>query len=90
MEKKMVDLLLVQSMDDPHYYYCVIVPFGEAKVGDLVDCPDLIGCVVERMEYLDRDDPVVKAFGIVTDIYEDGVTVYRKSYAKEEEKDDFR
>ena len=85
---KRVDLLLVQNLDDIHLYDSVIVPFGKALVGDLVEYGGGIGRVVNVVEFIERDSSIIKYAKMVSDVFEDNLTVYSKHFEiKEDEKD---
>lgn len=85
---KRVDLLLVQNLDDIHLCDSIIVPFGKALVGDLVEYEGSIGRVVNVVEFIERDSSIIKYAKMVSDVFEDNLTVYSKHFEiKEDEKD---
>ena len=85
---KRVDLMLVQNLDDIHLYDSVIVPFGKALVGDLVEYAGTVGRVVNVVEFIERDSSIIKYAKMVSDVYEDNLTVYSKHFEVKEEETD--
>ena len=86
---KRVDLLLVQNLDDIHLYDSVIVPFGKARVGDLVEYDGSYGRVVNVVEFVETDSSIIEYAKKVSDVYDSNLTVYAKHFeVKEEENND--
>lgn len=85
---KRVDLLLVQNLDDINLFDSVIVPFGKALVGDLVEYAGGVGRVVNVVEFLERDSSIIKYANIVSDVYDINLTVYSKHFEVKEEEND--
>lgn len=80
-----VDLLLVQNFVDDRLYDSIIVPFGKAHVGDLVEYADTIGRVVTVVEFLKKDSSVIEFAETVSVVYSGNLTVYVKCYEEKEE-----
>ena len=84
---KRVDLLLVQNLDDTDLLDSVIIPFGKAIVGDLVEYGGGIGRVVNVVEFLEQDSSIIMYAKAVSAVYDSNLTVYTKRFeVKEEDK----
>ena len=86
---KRVDLLLVKNLDDIDLLDSVIVPFGNALVGDLVEYAGGIGRVVNVVEFIEQDSSIIMYAKAVSAVYDSDLTVYSKRFeVKEEENND--